>query len=89
MSNLNGRKVSLIRLQSTTHANGIGNLGPTVDENSAKVLGAATLTATSEGVLFATKNVEVLFPWNNIISATLAPTKATVVGKIDLKSDAG
>lgn len=79
MSNLNGREVTLIRLNKITHVVGVGQLGPAIDKNSAAKngLGSLTMFKVEDGVHLVGKNWEAFIPNGNIISALLAPeTKA-------------
>lgn len=43
MPQLNGRKVKLIRCVDVTHITGLGNVGPTIDNDSAKKKGKGAL----------------------------------------------
>lgn len=91
MSNsLIGRRVSLVRLHVVTMVEGLGNLGPGAITENVKQIGSSTMTVADLGILFKHKDIEVLLPWTNVISAQLKPTKAEVVGKIELpKTSAG
>lgn len=66
MKTLNGRKVTLVRLAESTHAPGLGSIGPAVDNNSGKMLGAMTMTRTEGGVFCQTKGVSFEIPIGNI-----------------------
>jgi hypothetical protein len=48
-----GRKVKLLRLQTSTHITGLGNIGPVVDAKSTKLANAITMQRTSTGVLLS------------------------------------
>jgi len=72
-NNLTGRSVLQARLHTTLHVQGIGNMGPAVDANSGKLIGALTLTKAPDGLLIAGKGVEVFVPNGNIVSLQLAP----------------
>lgn len=73
MSDLNGRKVIIARLHTTLHVQGIGQMGPAIDGNSGKVVGALALTKVADGLLVTGKGVEVFIPNGNIISMQLEP----------------
>lgn len=73
MSSLTGRKVKLVRTHSTVHVIGVGSMGPAIDSNSARVLGALQLTKVEDGVLVKGSTFELFIPNGNIVSMTLEP----------------
>lgn len=77
MSTLNGRKVKIARLQTVAHAPGLGQIGPAIDENSGKTLGAAELRYFDGGVLFKCKGCEMYIPGGNVINMVLEPEDET------------
>lgn len=68
MSALNGTKVAIARMHASTHIQGIGTVGPVLDANSGKVLGALALTYFDGGCLVEGKGVRAYIPGGNIIS---------------------
>ena len=81
MKTLNGRKVKICRLHTVTHAPGLGQIGPSLDANSGKTLGVATLEYFDSGVLFSCKGVEMYIPGGNISGMVFEPEELPVKGK--------
>jgi hypothetical protein len=73
VSNLNGRKVKVARVHAIVHVPGVGQLGPAIDENSAKFLGGLSLFKEEDGMLVKGKTFELFIPNGNIISMLLEP----------------
>lgn len=75
MANLVGRKASLIRLHTTAHVTGFGNL-TSIIRAEPKDGGRVELSLVQEGVYFSyVKNVtkvEALIPYGNIASVEFA-----------------
>ena len=73
---LNGRKCKIVRIHSTVHFNGVGQLGPAIDINSAKLLGSMALTKVEGGVHLKSATLEGFIPDGNIISVEFLPEEA-------------
>lgn len=71
MTNLTGRSVTMVRIAEVTHVQGLGQVGPTIDKDSAKVLNGLRLTRTDGGVYIEGKDhkgspIEFEIPIGNI-----------------------
>lgn len=75
MSSVVGRKVSSLRVHTTTHATGIGNIGPNISKatDPTGVKGRLQMEVVAEGVLLTAGKTQVLIPPGNIISYELEP----------------
>jgi hypothetical protein len=73
MQNLNGRRVKIARVHALLHVNGVGQIGPVLDANCGKVLGAVELYKVDGGVYLKSKTFEVYVPDGNIISVQFEP----------------
>ena len=75
MSNVSGRKIALVRMHTTTHVQGIGNLGPILDKNSK---GNLQMTMSEVGILVKGRLlpnplVEFIVPYATVQSIELVP----------------
>ena len=68
-------------MHSTSHVPGIGQIGPVVDANSGKVLGALTLTRTDGGVRCDTVNLTFEVPVGQIQLIVYAPEEKPKASK--------
>lgn len=72
-----GRKCKLVRLNKSTHVEGVGNVGPQIDKNLATKGRELTLTVVEGGVHFQLGAEEAYLPNENITSCTLYPREKT------------
>jgi hypothetical protein len=89
MTSVLGRSVSTLRLHTTTHAKGIGNLGPNIDKDTGGVKGRVKMIVVSEGVLLMAGSIQVVFPSGNIVSYELEPVKDAPVNEANNSSSGG
>lgn len=61
MLSLNGRRVATARLHGTSYVQGVGSIGPSVTQDSAKVKGGLELTYLDGGCLCKVKETGVEF----------------------------
>lgn len=79
MLSLNGREVTLARIQTVTHIKGIGQMGPALDRDSASKsgLGSMRMYKVEDGLYLKGGNWEAFIPNGNIISMQFAPEVAS------------
>lgn len=89
MTSVLGRSVSQVRLHTSTHATGIGNLGPNISKGNdpTGVKGKIQMTVVSEGILLTAGKTEVILTQGNIISYELEPVKTASVNASSSKSE--
>lgn len=77
MSTVVGRAVSSVRLHTTTHATGIGNIGPNISKNNdpSGIKGKLQMEVVAEGILLTCGKTQVVIPPGNIVSYELEPAK--------------
>lgn len=74
MDNVVGRELTNVRLHSVIYVPGVGQMGTTLDSNSANKngLGSLKLFKTSDGVYLQGKTFEAFVPNGNIVCMTFA-----------------
>ena len=73
MSNLNGRKVKVLRTHATIHLEGVGQLTGAITADSKGTLGTLEMVKVDGGVHIKFKTSEGFIPDGNIISLALMP----------------
>lgn len=79
MLSLNGREVINVRLHSVIYVPGVGQMGTTLDTNSAgkNGLGSMSMFKFEDGVLIKGKTFEAFVPNGNIVCMTLKSSETS------------